>query len=292
MAEDSGHSTDTTLIFLHVPKAGGTTLHKIIARQYASAAVLRCDMQLPGAREDLERAARPGTRGPACVAGHLPYGVHTLLPGPCCYASMLRDPVTRFLSKYYYLRKRPGLVERLAIDPARLDSIESFLAVQQERGALNFQTRLLCGDIDLRHAQGPYPPLPANALAAAQAHITDCFPVLGLLERFEESVLLMARAHHWRRVWFTPRNTNRQRPATDEVPDMVRRRIEEENAQDCRLYRFAEERLRRQVHAVGEELVPARRRLRFYNRCYGIVRGALDRLPRPRRRGRSGGAPA
>lgn len=82
---------------------------------------------------------------------------------------------------------------------------------------------------------------PEDARERAMLHL-ERFAFTGLMERFDESVLLLARRFGWRNVFYARVNTNRRRPTYADTPARLRAAIEERSADDMALYRFAAER--------------------------------------------------
>ena len=119
-----------TTIFLHVRKAGGTSMRHAMRWGTGFA---RChvttDVEASAYRNlTLERRKEIGL-----LQGHLLYGVHNHCPGDHAYVTMLRDPVRRVVSAYYYVTKtHPGtykeelglkaLVPRPVTETTRLDT--------------------------------------------------------------------------------------------------------------------------------------------------------------------------
>lgn len=105
-----------TLVFLHVAKTGGATLGHILSKN------VPIESQLPvspmhaataigtWALQDVADALEAWNfshGGPIrLVGGHLPYGVHQLFKQRVAYLTMLREPVDRVLSGYYYSIER------------------------------------------------------------------------------------------------------------------------------------------------------------------------------------------
>src|SRR5438874_1730089 len=95
---------DEVLLFLHIPKTGGSTLSKILERQYPRAQTLTLDDQKIAQFKTLPVAER----GRYClVKGHLHFGLHHFIPRPSTYITLLREPVERVLSFYHYARSTP-----------------------------------------------------------------------------------------------------------------------------------------------------------------------------------------
>jgi len=88
-------------IFTHVHKTAGTTLNSIIWRQYRKSEVLR------GTILDLNSVDQTFSENlvhkrKKIILGHLGFGIHQFLSFPFNYFTLLRDPVKRTISHYYY----------------------------------------------------------------------------------------------------------------------------------------------------------------------------------------------
>src|SRR5437667_7925610 len=131
------------LIFLHIPKTAGTTLNRIIEWQYSPLSIFTIDPY--GIRATTERFktfSEQRRRRLRVVRGHLFYGIHESLPQGATYITMLRDPVARLLSTYYFVLRRPlnPLHRKLKKEGLR---IEDCLQLFPERS--NTQCRLIAG---------------------------------------------------------------------------------------------------------------------------------------------------
>ncbi len=138
------------------------------------------------------------------VAGHAPFGVHEHLPASA-YFTLVRDPVERVLSHYRYAREHPGhACHETALRLSVSDMIES--GVWSD--LCNGQCRALAGRTDV-----PFDEQPTDVLELAQSHVANHFPVWGLTERFEETLLLMRERLGWHGLWHTPENGTREAAA-------------------------------------------------------------------------------
>jgi hypothetical protein len=223
--------TDTrSLVFVHVPKTGGQTFETVLRRHFGRAAILQADA------DDLDGfAAQWAELGAArqakirCVHGHLPYGVHAFLRERPAYVTLLRDPIERFVSHYYYTLRRPEFPHHRLLVKTGMSLLE-YAGCAEAAEAHDLQVRSLAG----RREAGE----PEDLLARARAHL-EGFAAVGIVERFDESMLIFGRALGWRHVHYAKANVNKRRPAVEAVPTEARAVIRERSARDVALYDWA-----------------------------------------------------
>lgn len=92
-----------TILFLHIPKTGGTSLIQIMEWQYGQIS------KSPDADFlDLSEWQRfSGRFDKQAAAGHIPYGTHEIFRD-CRYITILRHPVDRIVSLYHYINQLAG----------------------------------------------------------------------------------------------------------------------------------------------------------------------------------------
>ncbi len=229
-----------SIVFLHVPKTAGMTLRDIIIREYGDGAVFPVD-GMAYDRSAKELVARPSEeRGRIrAIVGHMPFGIDTVVPGDWAYVTMVRHPVERVVSHYAYARREPGSPLHAEIVARRLslrDYVERIPAADLFN---NGETRLLGSDFSL--PPGKASAATAETLERAMERARERFALVGVVERFDESVLLMARMFGWRWPLYVRRYVAPERPRRSDLPESTVRAIEERNQLDLRLYRFARE---------------------------------------------------
>ena len=217
------------LVFVHIPKTAGTTLHKVISHQYRRKDILiRHDSDGP-VGETL--AGRTGEL-PKVVMGHYSVGLHRHVPG-VRYVTCLREPVSRLISHYHYASSFPGHYLYESIHREKLDLagyVSSGLAGELSNG----MTRMLAGLDDVEQAI-----IDESVLAQAKENIERHFDAVILNERFDEGLLLMADRLGWKTPYYLRRKVGRY-PASANRPDAATRHlIEDRNAIDIELYRWA-----------------------------------------------------
>ncbi|HXZ92805.1 MAG TPA: sulfotransferase family 2 domain-containing protein [Burkholderiales bacterium] len=241
--------SDPLLVFLHIPKTGGTTLVTMLAQRYAPETIRKIMMRgmslIVPPREKasgslisaskirrLKRALRDPERV-RLIHGHFDLSLERLLPSRASLFTILRDPVERAISHYYHYRRQSN-------DPANGLAMRSTLAEWvSARGLVemdNGQTRRLAGEMRL-----PVGRVSERMLEKAKENLASKFSVIGLTERFEESQVLLSRAFGWRYTRPAVRNVGTNRPARSGISEAELRLIRNCNCFDVELYRFAAE---------------------------------------------------
>ena len=239
------------LIFLHIPKTAGTTLNRIIEWQYSPFEIFTMDpYRIRATPERLKRLPERRRRRLRMVRGHMLYGVHESLPQGATYFTMLRDPVARALSTYYFILRRPLNPLHRKVKGGGL-TIED--CIQQFPQRHNLQCRLIAGVKDAASIGDE------RLLDMAKEHLNKSFSVVGIAERFEESLMLMATTFDWEIPFYKNCKVSKTRPQIN--PGTVEM-IRDHNRLDVELYEFSkrlfEESLQKKEAAVQEGLAALR----------------------------------
>ncbi len=266
-SSDTGGDSPVTL-YLHIPKTGGTTLNKHLYRHlcakthdvaeqgyfhsgiyyYPQGFFVKPNSQMPA---NIRRAlARDDLRA---VLGHFRFGLHRYLSRPWTYVTLLRDPVDRIISLYCHL------------NIAHEKSLEEFVSDPPYREFDNDQTRRISGiDAQIGHCTG-------LMLEKAKDNLGRYFSVVGTMERFDETLILLKRRFGWKKeLFYYFKNFNPRRPAKETFAKQTLDAITSRNALDLKLYDFAQtlldQAVRAQDNGFAEEL-----------ESYRSMKAAIDR---------------
>ncbi len=249
-----------TLIFLHIPKTGGSTLYKILEQHYSRAQTETLDAPKIQRFKTLPAAQRGRYR---LIQGHLYFGLHRFIPGPSTYITFLRNPVERVLSFYCYARSTPDHYLYPLLTAERLD-LKTLLARELTSELCNSQTRFLAGD----EWGDPQRVVTRAALERAEANLRSHFRVVGLLEEFDASLLLLCRAFDWHLPFYVKENVTTEKPDGTSLDVETRRLVENANCLDLELYKYARDLFDEQRRAAGDSLAADLCHFRRLNEAY------------------------
>lgn len=257
------------MIFLHIPKAAGTTLHAVIKRQFPHDAIFTIDgANTQKSINEFKNLPEKQKQKIRCLKGHMPFGLHRYLSQPAVYITLLRHPVERMVSHYYYVLGKPRhyLHNEVA---ARKMSLSDYVSSGMSPELMNGQTRSISGIRELVWENGNEA-ASADILAMAKGNL-DHFAVIGLSERFDESLILCKRLLGWRNVFYVKQNVTGSRPPKREISRETLKVIENHNELDLELYGLAKQRLQQLVREQGASFGAELRAFQTLNKLYAAT---------------------
>ena len=235
---------EQAIIFLHLPKAAGTTLNRLIEWEYPLSEIYSIDpVFYRRSWAHLQRLAKERLRKIRIFKGHMLFGLHAILPQPATYITVLRDPVDRVLSSFYFMRsyKLHPLYWRFKLGNW---SLEDFV---RRTPRDNVQSKILAGAEYTK-------PCTAEIYETARGNLLRHFTVVGLSERFEESLALMKLRFGWKLQHYSSFNVTRTRPRKADVPRSTVDLIEDKNSFDISLYQCAAKMFEADVNTHAAEV--------------------------------------
>lgn len=236
---DNNIGEKQVVIFLHIPKTAGTTLRYVIQYQYKPSAIYELYGPSATHSERLEEFKRLSDARKAeikIVNAHLGFGLHEFLPQSCTYITFLRNPVDRVVSMYYYFQRTGNnYVQNL--------TLKEF--IQTYGGARDNMTKYLSGEKLKIQLNDPNNEIDyqcsSESLETAKSNLKKHFKIIGLAERFDESLIILKNKLGWKVPLYDKNNVSKNRPSTKEVSKDTLNLIEKFNEFDIQLYEYAKE---------------------------------------------------
>lgn len=244
------------LVFLHLMRSAGTTLSDLLS-QWTAPGRSRVHMFV----DDLVFMPQPVLAQMDVIAGHIPFEAVELIPGRFSTVCVIREPYARTLSHWAELRKSEPSFADLTLDRFVNDD---FFDVPSG----NYQARQLAHRIGISEAWQSYSPrkeiaarhgdpnqprilqalfdstpvtLDEDQLAAESLKVLSGLDFVGVTDRIEELVGALAR--HVGVEAGQVQRLNASAPFDrDDVPESIRRRIDERTGVDRQLYDAAQRR--------------------------------------------------
>jgi hypothetical protein len=251
-------SNECPLIFMHIPKTGGMSMFASMAEHYGMqiadlynmSAYYNETAQLETILKDTEKHI---------YAGHFPFGLHEWLARPSCYMAVLRKPLERIISLYHYsvqyreqvrqARKQTGQsIQEIFDKRITPDFYKDFLPWIKGDQTLTGFLRCRSPELEngmVRRFSGvgltPYP-CPKDSLDKAKQNIEKYFSVVGLQERFGDTVEMARATFGVSLAEFHVNKGTHKEQTGSKVNLATRRRIKEMNRMDNELYDWVSER--------------------------------------------------
>ncbi|MBK8182781.1 MAG: sulfotransferase family 2 domain-containing protein [Candidatus Competibacteraceae bacterium] len=252
------------LVFMHIPKAAGTTLTSILDSHYESSQIcpayyMRELMQIPINQINKYQLIR----------GHFEYSICKLLDNPICM-TMLRDPIQRVISHYLFIRSsqthalhkkfQSMSIMDMLNDPNEIISLTNHQTLYFGR---NLNLDLLKQNLaaknpisQTQHTTSRVIPKSnmnlelAISLELAMSRLKD-LAFIGITEQFKDSLLLMSYTFGWAPVKnYESRNITPKKEGQIINDFEVVDAITEINKLDLSLYAFAQDLFKARVNEM------------------------------------------
>eukprot|EP00026_Physarum_polycephalum_P005441 Phypoly_transcript_05475.p1 GENE.Phypoly_transcript_05475~~Phypoly_transcript_05475.p1 ORF type:complete len:375 (+),score=19.68 Phypoly_transcript_05475:39-1163(+) len=220
-------------LFLHVAKTAGSTLSSVFKRSERPS-----KFSHTWAHPKLQDMPKMATKD--IVFGHFRYGLHYYFNRTCTYMTVLRDPIDRVVSHYYYHIQHKK-------DPGHLFAMNRTFEewIRDSPAANNEQTRVLSG---MRSEFN----ISERTLDMAMYHMRT-FAVVGLTEKYHETLMLLKHIAGLTVTRYRPINKGVKRPKLADVPPETVELIKKHNWADIELYKLAKEIFEKQIEQMPDK---------------------------------------
>jgi hypothetical protein len=222
-------TTQPLIAFVHVPKAAGMTVTRILQNVYGERLLIAHPLrgwpqQWPVETTNLIFEKRDFFQA---FAGHYAFGIHELFNRPARYFTTVRNPLSRLESYYNFVRRWE--IHHHHDVACRLDMKDffQFMIDNDDIELGNLQCLLICGE---------------KSFAAAKSKLTEHFDFAVPVSRLGEGLQVLALAYRWGEIEEVPReNTTEHKSKLDNLPDELHKFIVKANAEDQALYEFCQQ---------------------------------------------------
>jgi hypothetical protein len=223
-------------VFLHIPRTAGQSLSQLVLQNYDNRRILFTGDSFEEVRQ-LSRLTE--LDGDACM-GHIPWGTFANLRTMVNYIAFLRHPIARLLSEYAFHKYTKGAYHHQAIRDGL--SARDWLKLGRHPGN-EIMRNTMC-----RFLSGVYVWGEINPRTTARAKETLCrMAAFGIIEMFDESVLLIGKALKLRHLFVVPTNIKQQGDSSaTPLPE-----YDEMFSYDLELYEFAVQLLNDRIDRLG-----------------------------------------
>jgi hypothetical protein len=232
------------LIFLHVQKTAGTTLHNVISRHYRRSEMITFYnvpmalkfTQLPPEKRNQYKVLK----------GHQPYGFHTQFStGETEYITLLREPVDRVVSHFYHLgsdEKHPFHSEFHREKYSIIQLLESGKILNLN----NCMVRLYSGEYNRAYDACD------EAMLEKALQNLESMALVGLQHEFDVFLLQAALRYNWSFPYYSKRRVSKSRVSTHTLDKPTQASIEHYNKLDIELYRIMKPRIEAFQAGLGD----------------------------------------
>lgn len=224
------------LIFIHIPKSGGSTFDSVLSRQYKKRSIV-------SVRDNREAQAllkrKNELQNIRLIKGHMAFGLHTMFKDPTDYISILRHPVERILSNYSFIKERPQHKLHDEIFVKHKMGVAEYVRSGLAHNTENIQTRMFSNAIDIEFGSSDN-----SMLNTAVYNMDTYFPVVGVTDMYDQFLILAQQHYKWRNIKYARLNTTKSRVRAENIDDETIDVILKYNSLDMELYLLAKNRFK------------------------------------------------
>ncbi len=232
------------IVFNHIPKTAGSTLRRILSRIYPANQIFEIDGRRirNSCREYVEMSKWQRSEY-RLIMGHGTQYLALAVPEPNAWFTVLREPVDRTISDFFWVKRDQANRLHRVLDIHNM-TLKEYVEHPACFRARNIQVQYISGWGPEEVESDTY-----SALEAAKKCLSERYAVLGLIERFDETLLLLWQAFNWWPLYYpSAANVTSKRPSREQLDCETCAAIERQNAADIELYRYGKNLFEQTLH--------------------------------------------
>lgn len=263
-----------SVIFLHIPKTAGTTLHNIIANQYGSKLCLTINDFKASLAYDYSKVNFNKVRA---IAGHIDLETVKAVAG-FPVITMLRNPRERVISQYRYATRLPKHPKAHILQAPGMD-LKKILQEGHMRYLDNCHVRFLSGAVTK-----PFGEINEADFLRAQAVLGSEITVAGVVDYFDEFLIDCKQALGWKNIFYLQENKSEKKPLHFDAETEAL--IKKYNSYDQQLYEKVLQDVKLRIQNNPDFYENEKSGIRRLNKMYAQYRKLKSVFVKPKVQGR------
>jgi len=255
----NGSNMNTKYYFLHIPKAGGTTLHHILDRRFKKSEQYMYSTLYPKkSMEIIKNMSANKYNNIKLFKGHFVYGFHEWfnIDNPK-YFTIMRNPIDRVMSHYLYSARKKNhyLYEKRTPTYITLYEYVKELCPEARNGMTKQISGVYVNDNfgygkNVNHCEDQ-----EELYELALNNIKKSFVMVGITEEFDKSLLLMKQLLGGKNIYYyyykKNQNRNKKLRRSYSISDETKEIIAEYNKVDIKLYNYCLKKFQKDCNHYG-----------------------------------------